>query len=63
MKDCSLVTTTYRVGNTVIGTIGVIGPTRMDYSKVLAAVNFMKSRIVDEVEKLLGKARTNLKCF
>ena len=56
MKDCSLVTTTYRVGNTVIGTIGVIGPTRMDYSKVLAAVNFMKSRIVDEVEKLLGKS-------
>lgn len=56
MKDCSLVTTTYKVGNIVIGTIGVIGPTRMDYSKVLAAVNFMKNRIVDEVEKLLGKS-------
>ncbi|HQA58856.1 MAG TPA: heat-inducible transcriptional repressor HrcA [Acetivibrio sp.] len=55
MKDCSLVTTTYRVGNIAIGTIGVIGPTRMDYSKVLAAINFMKSKIVDEVEKFLGK--------
>ena len=43
MKDCSLVTTTYSLGNVVVGTVGVIGPTRMEYSKVLA-MNYMRKR-------------------
>jgi len=34
MKECSLITTTYTAGDVVIGTIGIIGPTRMEYSKV-----------------------------
>ncbi|WP_265442967.1 heat-inducible transcriptional repressor HrcA [Acetivibrio straminisolvens] len=55
MKECSLVTTTYTAGNVVIGTIGIIGPTRMEYSKVLAAVNFMKNKMKEHVEKLIGK--------
>ncbi len=38
MQSCSLVTCTYYVGNDVVGTIGVIGPTRMDYARVMAAV-------------------------
>ena len=41
MKDCSIVTMTYTAGNGQQGTIGVIGPTRMQYSRVLAAVNMM----------------------
>ena len=36
MKDCSLVTATYKVGGTPLGSLGVIGPTRMDYARVLA---------------------------
>jgi heat-inducible transcriptional repressor len=39
MQTCSLVTCTYYVGNDVVGTIGVIGPTRMDYARVMAAVD------------------------
>ncbi len=39
MQGCSLVTCTYYVGNDVVGTIGVIGPTRMDYAKVMSAVD------------------------
>lgn len=39
MQGCSLVTCTYYVNNNVVGTIGVIGPTRMDYAKVMAAVD------------------------
>lgn len=38
MQSCSLVTCTYYVGNDVVGTIGVIGPTRMDYARAIAAV-------------------------
>ena len=39
MQGCSLVSCTYYVGSDVVGTLGVIGPTRMDYAKVVAAVD------------------------
>ena len=35
MKDCSIVTATYELGDGVKGTIGIIGPKRMDYKKVV----------------------------
>jgi heat-inducible transcriptional repressor len=41
MQACSLVTCTYYVGDDVVGTIGVIGPTRMDYARVMAAVDMV----------------------
>ena len=41
LSDCSLVTATYRLGDNNHGTIGVIGPTRMQYSRVLAIMNTM----------------------
>ncbi len=37
-EDCSLVTATYTANGTEIGTYGVIGPTRMDYKKVVAVL-------------------------
>jgi len=55
MKECSLITTTYTAGDVVIGTIGIIGPTRMEYSKDLAAINYMKSKMKEHVERLIGK--------
>ena len=41
MKDCSIVTATYRVGDMPIGSMGVIGPMRMNYARVLAILKFM----------------------
>ena len=41
MRDCSIVTATYRIGDTPIGSLGVIGPTRMDYARVLAVLRYM----------------------
>ncbi|WP_425446123.1 heat-inducible transcriptional repressor HrcA [Dethiothermospora halolimnae] len=38
IKECSLITATYRVNGKTIGKIGVIGPTRMEYSKVISTV-------------------------
>ena len=35
MKDCSIVTATYDLGEGMKGTIGIIGPKRMDYDKVV----------------------------
>ena len=35
MQDCSIVTATYELGEGMKGTIGIIGPKRMDYDKVI----------------------------
>jgi len=40
MKNCSVITTTYHLKD-ASGTIGVIGPTRMQYAKIIALVEFM----------------------
>jgi len=45
--DCSLVTSRYKVGN-VVGTIGIIGPTRMDYNKLISVVDYT-ARAITEV--------------
>ncbi|SHH34136.1 heat-inducible transcription repressor HrcA [Caloranaerobacter azorensis DSM 13643] len=38
VSNCSLITATYSLNGKTIGKIGVIGPTRMDYSKVVSVV-------------------------
>jgi len=48
LDDCSLVTTAYRVDDQVVGVLGVIGPTRMDYQRVIP--------IVDVTARLLAAA-------
>ncbi len=43
MKDCSVVTATYELEEGMKGTIGIIGPKRMDYEKVVGTLqNLMK---------------------
>ena len=39
MKDCSIVTATYELEEGMRGTIGIIGPKRMDYDKVIGTLN------------------------
>jgi len=46
LKDFSVITSTYRIGNTQ-GTLGIIGPTRMDYSRLISLVDYT-SRLVSE---------------
>lgn len=41
LKDLSVVTATYKIGGVSVGSFGVIGPTRMDYPKVLAILNYV----------------------
>jgi len=38
MKDCSVVTATYDLGDGMQGTIGIVGPKRMDYDKVISTL-------------------------
>lgn len=41
MQDCSVVTATYHIGEKPIGSLGVIGPTRMNYSRILSILEYM----------------------
>lgn len=45
MKDCSVVTATYQIGEGMQGTIGIIGPKRMDYENVMDNLKTLKSQL------------------
>ena len=47
MADCSIVTATYSTRGGQQGTIGVIGPTRMRYSRVISILNMMGQELTD----------------
>ncbi|HCW23140.1 MAG TPA: heat-inducible transcription repressor HrcA [Lachnospiraceae bacterium] len=51
MKDCSAVTATYDLGDGMKGTIGVIGPKRMDYDKVFSVLK----NIMEQLDTLYRK--------
>ena len=41
LEDCAVVSATYRVGDHSQGTLGIIGPTRMNYSRVISVLEYM----------------------
>jgi len=49
MKDCSLVTHTYNYGDNVLGTIGIFGPKRMEYPKIISLVDYTASVLSDKL--------------
>ena len=48
MKDCSVVTATYELGEGMQGTIGIIGPKRMDYEHVMKTLKTLMNEL-DEI--------------
>lgn len=51
MKDCSVVTATYELGEGMRGTIGIIGPKRMDYDKVIGTLKTITHQLDDLYKK------------
>ena len=45
LNECSVVTASYSVNGVKLGTIGVLGPTRMDYPRVVAALEYVRRRL------------------
>ena len=41
IQDCSMVQATYRLNGRVVGTMAVLGPTRMEYSKVISVMDYL----------------------
>ena len=51
MKDCSVVTATYELREGMRGTIGIIGPKRMDYDKVIGTLKTITHQLDDLYKK------------
>ena len=49
-KECSLLTATYTLNGKTIGKIGIIGPTRMNYSKVFSIMSYISNGLNDFIE-------------
>ncbi len=48
LKDFSVVTFKHRIGNKEMGTIGIIGPKRMDYAKVISVMKYISKKLNDK---------------
>ncbi|MEI3421560.1 MAG: HrcA family transcriptional regulator [Butyricimonas faecihominis] len=57
MKDCSVVTANYDLGDGLRGTIGIIGPKRMDYEKVLGTLQNLMNQLDGAFKKMKGDRR------
>ncbi len=51
MKECSVVTATYEIEEGVYGKVGIIGPKRMDYKKVVTTLQSMMQQLDDIFKK------------
>jgi heat-inducible transcriptional repressor len=56
MQNCALITAPYWVGNEAAGTLGVVGPMRIEYARMMAVVNYMARHI----EQLLREETTTV---
>ncbi len=50
LKDLSIVTFRHTVGNKDFGTIGIIGPKRMDYSKVISVMKYISKKLNEKLD-------------
>ncbi len=52
LNDMSIITSGYRIKDNIIGRVGVIGPTRMSYEKVVPIVNFLADTLTGMLREL-----------
>ncbi|WP_281888310.1 heat-inducible transcriptional repressor HrcA [Paenibacillus sp. YYML68] len=51
VNDCSLITATYSFEGQQLGTIGILGPTRMDYAKVIKLLEYLSKDMTQLMER------------
>jgi heat-inducible transcriptional repressor len=59
LRDMSVVTATYKLGDRPMGSLGVIGPTRMDYSRVVRLLNFISRSLGEIMSGMLSDGTTD----
>lgn len=58
LKDCSVISATYHINGRQIGSIGVLGPTRMDYNKAITIVDYMTKSLTEMLTNKYHRRRT-----
>ena len=56
LSDYSVVTAKFEVGGNCIGSVSVVGPTRMDYSKVISSLEYMKQMLEKKAREDGGRS-------
>jgi heat-inducible transcriptional repressor len=56
MQKCALITAPYWIGNEVTGTLGVVGPMRIEYARMMAVVNYMARHVEQLMREETGTA-------
>ncbi len=54
VSGCSIVTSSYKIDNKTVGVLGIIGPTRMDYEKIVPLVDYT-GKVVSEFLTKMSK--------
>ena len=57
LKDFSVITFKHKENGQDLGTIAIIGPTRMDYSKVISAMKFISKKLNEKSKNILDKGK------
>ena len=52
LRDFSIITATYNINGKTMGTMGIIGPTRMEYSKTISVMDFMGKTLSNYLTRL-----------
>ncbi|WP_026692842.1 heat-inducible transcriptional repressor HrcA [Peribacillus kribbensis] len=56
MENCSLITASYSIGKEQVGTIAILGPTRMQYSRVISLLDLLSHDLTSALTRLYQKA-------
>lgn len=51
MKESSIITATYHLNGELLGTIAVLGPTRMEYAKAMSLLNYMNENLSEVIKR------------
>lgn len=60
LKNCSIIVSPYKIGDSISGSIGLLGPTRMHYGRAIAAIEEMTKNLSDLLTNIWGISSNNL---
>ena len=52
IKDCSIITATYLLDGELLGSMAVLGPTRMEYGRTMSLLNYMNNNLTEVIKRL-----------
>ncbi|WAM30774.1 heat-inducible transcriptional repressor HrcA [Caldicellulosiruptor naganoensis] len=52
LKECSIILSTYRIGDSIAGSIGIIGPKRLKYSQTVSLIDYICDELSDILTRL-----------